>query len=256
MRHLITVLCLSFISASWAQTINGKIYDAETTVKGAKILNLSNGLNTRSDSEGNFIINAKVNDTLAFESLFHHPYKVAVKQEFFEDVYVFELKKVVNELDEVLLSEDLKPKKFKEEDYNRDLNRIIQEDIKRNPGAYTNLNAMPKYGVDFVYLIEQFSKLFKRKKTFEELDTNLDYDQIIKLFNTHKLVNQETAIEELGIPEEKIPLFIEYVEARGIKKSLIKPKASMDLLNLIVGYSEQFKILLEIEASQNETKKN
>ncbi len=84
----ISLLCLPFVHN--AQTLKGKVYDAEATVKGIKVTNETQKRVTATDNEGNFTIEAKVSDTLLFESLFHHPKAVILTQTHFEDTTVFE----------------------------------------------------------------------------------------------------------------------------------------------------------------------
>lgn len=55
-----------------SQNITGKIYDEESSVKGARIFNISKNTSTYTDDEGLFKIKASVNDTLVFSSYFHH----------------------------------------------------------------------------------------------------------------------------------------------------------------------------------------
>ncbi|WP_455170426.1 hypothetical protein [Aegicerativicinus sediminis] len=46
-----------------AQTINGIIYDEETTIKGAKIQNLTTNQLTYTNDLGEFVFSASLNDT-------------------------------------------------------------------------------------------------------------------------------------------------------------------------------------------------
>ncbi|WP_411766975.1 hypothetical protein [Winogradskyella sp. A3E31] len=237
------IFLLLFASAAHSQIINGKVYDAESTVKGVKITNISTRIITNSDQNGDFRLQATVNDSLVFESLFHHPLKIAVKPSFFEDVYVFELKKLVNELDEILLSEEKsKVKPFEEETYNLKLNEIIQTDIKENPHLY---GRAPSYGLDFIQVIGLVAKLFKKKKSKREIDSNITYDQLVKLFESHVFFNTELLEVDLSIPKDNTLLFMEFCEARGIKKSLMKESKRFQLLDVFVLYSQEFLVILE-----------
>lgn len=76
MRLLIVLFALLGMSfQAKAQTLKGKIYDTNSTVKNIKIFNTTQKRFTVSNEDGDFNIEAKVNDTIAFESLFYDPKK-------------------------------------------------------------------------------------------------------------------------------------------------------------------------------------
>ncbi len=85
----------------FSQNITGKIYDAESTAKGIKIYNLTQKVIAFSNEKGDFNIRVSVNDSLSFESLFHEPKTLIVKPQHLKEIFVIELKKIVNELDAV-----------------------------------------------------------------------------------------------------------------------------------------------------------
>ena len=91
MRQLlifITLLCLPI--GLNAQTLKGKVYDATSTVKSIKVFNETQNRVTATNEAGSFSINAKVNDTILFESLFYHPKAIVLNQTHFEGIAVFE----------------------------------------------------------------------------------------------------------------------------------------------------------------------
>ena len=66
-----------------SQQINGKIYDNESSVKGAKVSNISKNSITYSNEHGDFTINASIQDTLKFTSLFHEEKKLILNKNIF-----------------------------------------------------------------------------------------------------------------------------------------------------------------------------
>lgn len=75
-------------------------------------------------------------------------------------------------------------------------------------------SAGANYGVDFIYLIGQVAKLFKRKKSkFPEYKL-LNYKQIDSLFNKSSFFNTRLVKEDLKIPEDKINLFYDFCTAK------------------------------------------
>ena len=137
MKHFLLLICFLGINGLiCAQTLEGKVYDSKSVVKDIKVLNKTQQRLTVTDKDGNFSITAKVNDTISFESLFYHPKEVVLNQSHFEDVNVFEIEKIVSELDEVNIEAEPEEPVFEEETYNTNLQDLIKADIKKNPHYY------------------------------------------------------------------------------------------------------------------------
>lgn len=253
MRHFsLLLLCFSLPLVLQSQTLKGKVYDASTTIKGIKVLNESQNRVTATDENGNFRIVAKVNDTILFESLFHHPKTVVLNSSHFEDIAVFELKKLVNELEEVEIQSEPEQPVFEEESYSIELQNLIKEDIKRNPGLYKPPNAT--YGVDFVYLIGQVTKLFKRKKSKVPVYNPITYIQLDSLFRKSSFFTAELITKDLKIPEKQKYLFFEFCVAKQLSSKLLSEKNKMALLEKLVLNSQLFLFLLEEYGQEQETK--
>ena len=133
---LIFLFFLSFNFNLPAQTLSGKVYDTKTVVKDMKVINKTQNILTITNKDGDFSIEAKVNDTISFQSIFYHPLEVVLKQSHFDDINVFEVEEIVSELDEVEIQSEPEQPVFEEETYNQNLHDLIKEDIKRNPGLY------------------------------------------------------------------------------------------------------------------------
>ncbi|WP_339753503.1 hypothetical protein [uncultured Winogradskyella sp.] len=246
MRQLIIIFSLfSLPFVINAQTLKGKIYDATNTIKNIKVFNETQNRITASNEKGNFNIIAKINDTILFESIFYHPKVVILNQTHFKGIAVFELKKIVNELDEVEVKAEPEQPVFKEETYNFELQNLIKEDIKNNPGLYQPAGAT--YGVDFISLIGQLAKLFKRKKTKngEEFYKPITYKQMDSLFQKSSFFNKHLVTKDLKIPEDKANLFYEFCSAKQLSSELLKDQNKMQLLEYLVLNSQLFLILLE-----------
>ena len=71
MHQLKFVIIFLLPISIFSQNITGKIYDQESTVKGAKIHNTTKRITTYTDNKGYFKLSASINDTLVFTSLFH-----------------------------------------------------------------------------------------------------------------------------------------------------------------------------------------
>ncbi|MCC1483622.1 hypothetical protein [Winogradskyella immobilis] len=229
-----------------SQTVNGIVYDAESTVKGIKVLNITQKILTSTNDKGEFQLKAKIKDTIFFESLFHEPKYVIVNKDYFESTYVFEVKKAVNELGEVVVKNQPKTKEFEEESFNRTLKDVIELDKKKEPQKYT---AAPKYGADLVQLIGLVGKLFKKKKVPEP--KKISYNQLVKLFETNTFFNQNLLVNDLKIEKELQPLYFEFCEAKEIEERLLNYNSRVQLLDLFIKYSDEFLLVIEMAKDKN-----
>ena len=179
--HYITkFVILVFLPISlFSQTITGKVYDNETTVKGIKVYNINQKTLTFTNNEGDFMISAVVNDTLLFESLFHHSKMVKLKENDFEDIVVFELQKSVNALGEVIISDDNED--FNPLEYTQNAERALERDMKKNMQLYIPQSSYSS-GMNFVAIAKMIGKLFKKKNKAKPVDyiTHKDLDSLFK----------------------------------------------------------------------------
>ncbi|WP_179367565.1 hypothetical protein [Winogradskyella forsetii] len=229
--------------------MNGKVYDANGTAKNIKVYNETQRQLTVTNEEGDFSMSAKVNDTLLFESIFYHPKAIVLKDFHFEGTAVFELKEILNELDEVEVRAEPEQPIFEVESYNVDLQNMIQEDIKNHPEKYAPPGATA--GVDIIYLIGAVVKLFKKNKPEIPTYQTITYTQMDSLFNKSSFFNKQLMTENLKIPEDKIYLFYDFCEAKYISSELLKEENKMQLLETLVLNSQLFLILLEQYGEKN-----
>ncbi|WP_340155718.1 hypothetical protein [uncultured Winogradskyella sp.] len=216
---LLFLLVLPFINN--AQTLSGKIYDEKGVVKNIKVYNKTQGRLTLTNTDGDFKIEAKVNDSILFESLFYHKKTVVLKDIHFNGVAVFELKEILNELDEVEIIAEPEQPVFKEETYNNDLQHILKEDIKNNPHLYKPANATG--GVDILAVIGLVAKLFKdNDKYVAPIYQPITYTQMDSLFEKSSFFNKELMTKDLKISEDKTHLFYDFCEAKQISSELLK----------------------------------
>jgi hypothetical protein len=208
-------------------------------MKGCKVLNFTQNILKYSDDTGYFEISAAIGDSVAISSMFHKTLKFKVDSSHFSDENVFELTAVVNQLDEVLITETTE-KEYNNVEFNKNLKSIIAEDIKKNPHLYGNNAA--QYGLDFVYLYQLVAKLFKKKKTYEE--PALEYSNLTELFNNSTLFNENLLVEGMGISKEHKFLFLEYCSIRRIDSSLARKEREIELLDTLMVRSFEFKKLL------------
>ncbi|SFD10778.1 CarboxypepD_reg-like domain-containing protein [Algibacter lectus] len=224
-----------------SQNITGKIYDSESTVKGAKIFNKTKNTTAYSDANGSFNLPAALNDTITISSLFHATKTLKVDTFHVENELVIELKKQVNQLPEVLLAD--KQNDLKTFETNSDLGAVLAYDLKNNTETwYKN---MPKSGIDFVQVSKLIGKLLKLKKKKPVEITTINHKTFDSLFATHKFFNAELLANQLEIPEGYAPLFFDYCEEQYVNSELLLEKNEFMLLDKLLNCSRDFRELLK-----------
>jgi hypothetical protein len=239
MRSLFLILLLTFTCLSLeAQTLKGKVYDSISTIRNIKVFNETQNRVTATNDDGEFNIIAKVNDTILFESLFYHPKAVVLKPYHFDDVAVFELKKIVSELDEVEVI-NKKQAKFDSLSYYSTISKE-QTKLAKTPLVQSGDNLMPT--LDLKMLSKSIAKLFKSKRP--EV-TFISVDQLLQLFKTDDFFNETLLREHLKIPKKQKYPFIEFCAAKQLNSELLKDENKMQFLEELVLNSQLFLILLE-----------
>lgn len=242
MLKKLLLTCSFFVSIiAFCQEINGVIYDSEARIEGVKVLNITQKTLTVTNKDGEFVLRANVLDTLSFQSIFYRPVQVIVKPDYFDGVFVFELQKIINELDEVNIKDKPKEKLFGEKAFNANLKEVIETDKKKEVQQYT---PAPKYGLDFIRVAKFIGKLFKKNKT--PVPNTLSYNQYKLLFEENNFFTKKMLTEDLKVPEQYHSLFFEFLEEKAIPENKLNYNLRLQLLNDFTMYSEEFLILVEM----------
>ena len=230
-----------------AQTINGKVYDAETTVKGALVVNVTQNIMTYTNEEGDFNIEAQVKDTLYVSSLFHTKTFIEIKKEDFNHIVVIEVKKTINELDAVLLRDE-RERKFDSIKLASRIKNQISEDMKSNP---INYHAAPSGNMNFIAIFSMIGRLFKSKKTEETEIIPITYKDLDSLFKKDHFFNETLLTLDLNIPKEYHTLFFDYCDAKAIDSKLLEKNKQVELLEALVNSSQEFQKIIEASKKDN-----
>ncbi|TXE07698.1 carboxypeptidase-like regulatory domain-containing protein [Gelidibacter salicanalis] len=232
----------------FSQQITGTLYDAEAPISGAKIMNVSSKSITSTDGRGNFTIYAQINDTLLFSSLFHHTKQVVVLKTHMEGDQVFELKKILNELDEVDIKGPIAEKKMDEKEETNRINKQFKTDVERNPHLYRrpNANAGP---IDFLEIGRRIQKLFARKtpkdnQPEEVVETTVEASDLATLFEKDPFFNDNFLLLNLNITKDYKHLFFTYCETKNMSSLLLQSENSIYLIDKFLEYSEGFRVIL------------
>jgi len=240
-KILLLLFLLSISSFSFSQEIKGIVYDAESSVRGVKVLNITKQIVTATNDNGEFTLEADVSDTLSFQSVFYKSVLVVVKPEYFEGTYVFELQKIINELEAVKIKNKPKEKLFGEKAFNANLKAVLATDKKTAPQKYT---PAPKYGLDFIRVAKFVGKLFKKNK--KPIPNTLKYNQYKLLFAENNFFTKKMLTEDLKIPEQYHSLFFEFLEEKAISESKLNYDKRLQLLDDFTLHSQEFLIIVEM----------
>jgi hypothetical protein len=224
-----------------SQNVLGKVYDDEAIVSGAKVINRTKNTLTYTDTNGNFKVEASINDSIVFKSLFHHEKIVVLKKSDFDDSIVIELKKAINDLNEVLIKKEPDSKPFDPLETNTTMKNQILEDIKRNPHLYSKGS---NGNMDFIAIAKLIAGLFKSKKPKEAAITFVSYDELVKLFKTDTYFNDQFLKTELEIEEDYKYLFYQFCEATSIESKLLLVENRFYLLDDLLKCSDAFLEIL------------
>lgn len=245
--YKLTLLFILFSSFLSAQTITGKLYDEESAISGAKIMNMSLKSITSSNAQGDFVIPAHLGDTLIFSSPFHHTQSIVVTENHFEELQVFELKKIVNELDQVDLSS--RHKNLNIEKKNKDVQNQFANDLKRNPHLYKRPKQNPG-GIDIKEIVTRIYKLFKgNKKSSPAEEFPVSSSDLNHLFNQDQVLNDKFLVLDLNITKDYKYLFFAFCETKQIPSNLLTTSNRIYLVDKLLEYSNEFREIL----SENQT---
>lgn len=229
------ILFLLFSVLSFSQnTISGVIYDKKGRLHNIKVINVSSGNLVYTNQEGLFTIEAKVNDTLRFSSIFYEGKILKLNARDFKEKILVVLKENVFEIDEVKLKPKPKIKEFSPKKFNNNLRDEIKEDIKRNPHLYG------VRGEDIVFKF--IAKLFKRKRKKEKVIV-ATYEQLDSLFKNDTFFNKELLEKRLNINKYEIFLFLIYCETKKINLKLLSENKRIIFLDTLFKYSKEFNAL-------------
>lgn len=239
MFKLYLITLIFFPATLFAQILSGKVYDAESTVNGAKIINLTQNFMVYADEYGNFKLEAQVNDQIAITTLFHEPQVITVSLKDFDDVMVIELKKKVNELDQVYLNK-IKEKKFDLSEAENSIASQMKSDVELRPWLY---EPPPNLNMDFKAIAGLIAKLFKKREL--ESPKMLTYGELKDYLKSNSFFNEKFLIADLHIEKEYHLLFIDFCEVKGIDKKLLLKENQLLLVDTFVQYSEEFSVFIK-----------
>ncbi len=101
-KILLLTFFVSYVALAQEKLIKGKITANGNNVEGINLVNLVNEKSAVTDSNGEFLILAKVDDLLVFSAVnMHYKRKIIEAEDFQKEVLIIEMEPKINQLDEV-----------------------------------------------------------------------------------------------------------------------------------------------------------
>ncbi|NNK28419.1 MAG: hypothetical protein HKP06_09280 [Flavobacteriaceae bacterium] len=278
-KKLLHILFLIVSTTSFAQImprieINGKIVVEANDIEGVTVYNITSDRGTISDFDGNFTIDAKVNDRIEISALQFKKFVVVVDEGIIQQrkMTIFMVEQV-NKLPEIVITPyDLSGNMivdinrvrttnlpFKKDEFDTELAPIeLTPDNKtkaKNPFVRGAGGKADQLGGDIIGIVGYLLKpLFREKKK--------DQDSEIAAYNTRvgaatknndvldlRLMYSNSYVSRtFGIPEEKVNEFIVFVEDNGLDYELLKDGREMEFVDFLVHQSQSF---LELQSAKD-----
>ena len=163
--------------------------------------------------------------------------EIILKQNHFEEVFIVELKQLLNELDQVTLNTVQKNKAFDEKTHTSNLKERIKTDIKLNPYKYTK----PNPNMDVVAIIGLIAKLFKKNKLKNKTSIKrINHRQLDSLFSKDLVFNNEFLTKTLGIQTGHFKLFYSYCEAKELDAAMLSSSQRLEFMDLMFKLSKDY----------------
>ena len=200
------------------------------------VVNLNSKKSSTTDSQGNFSIEAKVNDVLLVLSKDYYDIKVTITAaDFSKDRLRIALSKKPIELDEVTINKVEKVNVIVSPEEIA-MSKIAKfESAPKTVGVYTG--EMP-YGMDFVGL---FKKIFKSNKKKDKKETPRFAN--FKEYTFSKINTDDFIYNNLGIKREELDLFMAFCESDSKYKAVMEREDTLETMEFLTAKSELFKKL-------------
>lgn len=227
-----------FSQGSIAQTFNGAVYGSKGTIEGVVLKNLRTKRITTTNSEGQFIIEGKIGDSLSFQ-FFTYEDRWIVLDENDTSTFVVELIPKLNLLDEVFLESG---QAFKEESFSEKFVSDIAIDRERYPEKY-GYNNNPNGNINFVNIGKALWKLItknKPPKVKPPPKIPITINQYISLFKEDQVINDTFLVKTLQIPLDKKPLFIDFCISQRLDTNFLEEKNKFLLIDELISIGKEF----------------
>ncbi|MBM1108055.1 hypothetical protein JQC67_18025 [Aurantibacter crassamenti] len=220
--------------------LRGQVLYRNVNVPNENVINVTSEMATITNDNGQFAINVKVGDELAFTAVNYELEVITITADMIaNNRLVVEVNEKVTELDEVVISPEDKEKfleaqseKFKEVEYEIDRATEV-ENI-----SLSQAERGMKDGINFVNIFKALMAIGKDKD--QENVPKLKPSEILR-----QVYNDEFFVLDLKLPQEKIEDFLYYVDATMDEKTLLKKDNEFQLLDFLVNQSREYRTQMD-----------
>ncbi len=243
MKMIYLVLFFFMIQICFSQAIarkfiQGKILSDSKKVEDVTIFNVNSKIAKNINKDGFFELFVTANDTLLFSGLLFKSKKIILTNRLInEKLLIIELVPNFYELDEVVINnKKLNPISGGSQKY---VDMQFFDDAKSSPKNQFIYDGST-YGVNFVRLFEDVSKIFKKKKSKKTtFVSQVEFSEF-----TLAKINHTFFTSTLELKEEQVKLFLVFCENDVKIKSLIESKSDFELMDFLIEKSKEFKEIL------------
>ncbi len=222
--------------------LRGQVLYRNVNVPNENVINITSENATITDENGQFAINVKEGDQLAFTALNYELEVVKITSEIIKrNRLVVEVNEKVTELDEVVISPENEEKflaaeseKFKEIEYATDRSTEV-ENIARS-----QIERGMKDGINFVNIFKALLSIGKNKN--KETGPKLKPSEVLR-----HVYDDEFFVVDLKLPQDQIQGFLFYVDDEMDENSLLKKDNEFQLLDFLVNHSREYRNQINAE---------
>lgn len=252
MQRLLTIFLLFFVTFSWGQvTLKGKVINP-TDNDGVHVFNKTHQKYTITDQNGEFEIQAKVNDTIVFTAVQFQLKSIVLTEEAIdEDLYVL-LKEQLNELAEVYigykltgnLSTDVQNIKTKRKvDYNTQFKGLALSISPLPPDGQSKVinEALPKRdgGANLMPLVTGLIKMIGGKKAPER--KTIVKRPVLTVAYLKMNFGERFLIKDLQLKEEDYERFVEFCQVDMLSNSYFLADNKFMLVDRMLTLRKKFE---------------
>src|SRR6056297_193528 len=212
----------------------GKVLYQNIPVANEYVINTTSEKATITNDQGEFAIEVKLGDELAFTAVNYQYELVGITQEILDNNrLVVTVNEKITELDEVVITPD-DPKsylKVKNEEFKGFEYEIDRETEVENV-AMSDLDRGMQDGINFVNI---FRAIFKSKETTPEEGPKLKVSQVLR-----QVYDDQFFVVDLKLPQDKIDAFLFYCDTKMPATTLLKKENEFQLIDSLVNHSKTF----------------
>lgn len=242
MKHIPTFIFILFtLSTVFAQddgrtVLRGTVLYRNVPVPNQNVINIDTENAVISNDAGEFAIEVKVGDQLAFSAVNYQLEVIEISEAILENErLVIEVNEKVTELDEVVVTPENREKfleaqneRFKEVEYETDRSTEVENiAISQQERGLQN-------GINFVNIFKALAK--SGQKDDAEKRPRLKMSEVLR-----QVYDDQFFVVDLKLPQDKIDDFLFYVDDNHPEYSLLLKDNEFELLDFLVDESKAYR---------------